>query len=273
VWCEGAAVVDVDQRVLLFFGGEDLLFDARARRVFLGLLRRQWTGWEVRWAPEGIMSIADYVRLPRKQFASEREYEPDTFVVAEDNVLLTEPHAGGVRMTVLHGRSECLLAGADALDRVLRGRWLGLFGGARWRQHLVWKGDEFPQGGIHLDRQRRSIMTWWADDTSDVRRRMGEPWSGWTIDWRYDDYDPHLALCGRALVLPPFDVAQTQRKLLDHLEAGLIDSLPRNPAREITLAEGGELSEWTDHSRGRQHSDRKRARLAELRQELGIHTQ
>ena len=269
-WCEGAAVVDVQNRVLLFFGGEDLLFDARARRVFFDLFRRQWEGWDVRWVPEGIMSIADYVGLPREQFASQQEYEPDTFLATEDNTLITEARAGEVRLAVIHGGSECLLSGPDALDRVLRGRFLGLVGGARWRRQLVWRNDEFPRGGLHLDRAQRTIMTWWADDTSDTRREMGELWRGWTIDWRYDDYDPHLALCGPALILPPFDVAATQRTLLDHLERGLVDAPPSNPAREIDLGDGGQVSEWTEHSRGREHSERKRARLAGLRRELGM---
>ncbi|HJW92891.1 MAG TPA: hypothetical protein VJ901_04675 [Thermoanaerobaculia bacterium] len=57
VWCEGAALLDLDRRDLLFFGGEDVLYDVRLRRVHLDLLRRQWDGWTVRWAPEGLMTV------------------------------------------------------------------------------------------------------------------------------------------------------------------------------------------------------------------------
>lgn len=51
VWCEGAAVLDEDRQVLLWFGGEDVLYDIPLRRAFLELMRCQWPGWEVRWGP------------------------------------------------------------------------------------------------------------------------------------------------------------------------------------------------------------------------------
>lgn len=256
-WCEGAAVVDVDRHILLFFGGEDILYDARERRVLLDLLRRQWDGWEVRWAPEGIMSIADYFDLPRSQFAAEGMPVPSPFIArASGGLLVTELQHGVLRLGRAEGRHPSLELGPAALD------------GVRWHREAAF--DYFPRGGIHLDRDARRLMTWWAADSSDTRNRLAAGWQGWTVDWHFDDYDPHLALCGAALTLPPFDLAASQRTLLDRLEPHLEDAPPWNPARDANLGENVEINEWTDQSRGREHGERKRAILAELRKTGGL---
>ncbi len=65
VWAEGGALLDLDEKHLLLFGGEDLLYDVPLRRVYLELLAQVWKGWTVRWAYEGIADLADYVGYPR----------------------------------------------------------------------------------------------------------------------------------------------------------------------------------------------------------------
>src|SRR4051812_42715096 len=59
VWAEGGAVMDHDARVLLLYGGEDILYDVPLRRLYLRALARVWDGWEIRWAHEGIADLAD----------------------------------------------------------------------------------------------------------------------------------------------------------------------------------------------------------------------
>jgi hypothetical protein len=73
VWCEGAALMDIDNKVLLLFGGEDIKFDPPLRRVYLQLLRSAWSGWGIRWAFEGVVDIADYLGLDRLTVRSNRE--------------------------------------------------------------------------------------------------------------------------------------------------------------------------------------------------------
>jgi len=48
VWCEGAAVPDLDDRVLVFFGGEDIIGDITLRRTHLSLMRDMWPGWQIK---------------------------------------------------------------------------------------------------------------------------------------------------------------------------------------------------------------------------------
>jgi len=65
IWAEGGAVLDQTNRCLTLFGGEDIRFDVPLRRIYLELLGKVWKGWQVRWAHNGIVDLADYVGYPR----------------------------------------------------------------------------------------------------------------------------------------------------------------------------------------------------------------
>jgi len=251
---------------MLFFGGEDVLYDARLRRIHLVLLRRQWDGWDVRWASEGLMSIADYLGIARETFASDRAREPQPFIVPPpaseaSSVVLTETVPNGrLRLARIRGNATNLLCGPQSLESTLRQ--------ARFQDRLEWIED-FPHGGVHVDRAARRLETWWSDETSDTRRKVETIWNGWNVRWDFDDYDPHFALCGDALILQPFDVRAAQQNIFDRLEKSLVDALPRNPARDLPdIGRKVEISPWTDHSRGRSRSTDKRGMLDALRREL-----
>jgi hypothetical protein len=61
VWAEGGVVVDLDNKILLLFGGEDLIYDILLRHFYLQLIQQVWRGWTVKWAYQGIVDIAGYV--------------------------------------------------------------------------------------------------------------------------------------------------------------------------------------------------------------------
>jgi hypothetical protein len=61
VWCEGGAVIDLDKKVLLWFGGEDISFDIVLRRTLLELMQKNWKGYTIRWAYRGVVDLAQYV--------------------------------------------------------------------------------------------------------------------------------------------------------------------------------------------------------------------
>src|SRR5258708_37243128 len=48
VWAEGGVVIDLSRRVLLVFGGEDILYDIPLRRLYFALLQEIWIEWDVR---------------------------------------------------------------------------------------------------------------------------------------------------------------------------------------------------------------------------------
>ncbi|MCE5268252.1 MAG: hypothetical protein LLG00_10245 [Planctomycetaceae bacterium] len=206
VWAEGAAVVDRDKNVLLFYGGEDVLFDVPLRRVYLQMLARVWRAWEVRWAYEGIADIADYVGYPRERVLSEREVKPvcslsppskrewtdlvASFTTAEGDIRLY-PLAGSVESYLDSGPAlvgEC--ERHEAFDALPLNEWLDeTFSG-------------FPTGGVHIDVGSKTVDFWIADIATDVQHRISHRWPEWTVRWHRDAFERQLALTREAIRLP-----------------------------------------------------------------------
>jgi len=58
---EGGGVVDFDRKLLLWYGGQVMCYDAAFRRAFRTLAIRNWLGWDERWADEGPETIKKYL--------------------------------------------------------------------------------------------------------------------------------------------------------------------------------------------------------------------
>lgn len=188
VWAEGGSVVDLDRRTLLLYGGEDIQRDVPLRRVYLELLDRVWSPWEVRWAYEGIAAMADHVGYPRDRVLVLREPElPESFAPPEEigwaDVLVSiRWESGQLRCYHLAGYPEDYLAWGPALLTAAREETgLARFPSAGWP-------DCFPNGGLHLDVPSRTVEFWIAVDAPDAARRVGAAWPGWTVRWHKDDY-------------------------------------------------------------------------------------
>jgi hypothetical protein len=129
-WAEGGALVDLQNRILLLFGGEDLLFDIPLRRVYLEVLQENWLEWKVPWAHDGIAEIAGYVGIDRTTLITAAER-------LDDEISLTPPQDrlsaiiiaslvdqnGDLRLFPLDGlsASEWLAYGVDFIDAAQNG--------------------------------------------------------------------------------------------------------------------------------------------------------
>ena len=173
VWAEGGAVVDLDQRNLLLFGGEDIRYDVPLRRAYLDLLRTVWKGWEVRWAHEGIADLADRVGYPRSNVISTKDDEPISVlsppkerewidIVAsirfEDESIRLYPLAGNVE--------EYLACGPDLLKTAEVGSGLDRLTLSEWT-------TSFPTGGLHLDSIKMRVDFWKAADAPGILDGIG----------------------------------------------------------------------------------------------------
>jgi hypothetical protein len=58
---EGGGVVDFDRKLILWYGGQVMCYDASFRRAFRTLAIRNWSGWDERWADEGPETIKKYL--------------------------------------------------------------------------------------------------------------------------------------------------------------------------------------------------------------------
>ena len=64
IWCEGSAVIDFDARRLQCWGGEDVCFEPRLRKLWLQLVVISWPNWQVSWAEDGICDVAQVFGIP-----------------------------------------------------------------------------------------------------------------------------------------------------------------------------------------------------------------
>ncbi|NGP59181.1 hypothetical protein FLT15_12690 [Paenibacillus thiaminolyticus] len=81
-WAEGGVIIDLDQNVLLWYGGEDIMYDVPLRRQLFALMQPFWSGWELRWAKAGIVGMANYLNYPLEHVRSV-EYAADLPAIIE----------------------------------------------------------------------------------------------------------------------------------------------------------------------------------------------
>lgn len=221
VWAEGGAVVDFDAKVLLMFGGEDILYDVSLRRTYLDLLAEPWRGWEVRWAHEGIADLAGYVGYPRS------------------NVLTppTEPLPGDVplnfRLPSGRGRFSCVgtmrfEGGGTTIYPIFRIARAALDFGPRLvataraangfaRLDLAESSDDAPASGFHIDVPATTVEFWTAKYWPDAAARVAHWRPGWTVRWHRDRYEFQLERAGGRLIFPPPDRERLERQLVETL--------------------------------------------------------
>jgi hypothetical protein len=196
VWAEGGAVLDPSARELLWFGGEDILYDAPLRRVHQALMGLLWPGWRLTWASEGIADLARRVGKPVDEVLAEREQtrpatlgrpaEPSwirTLVSRRDTrgelgffASLTTP-----ANLVLTGPALC--AEMDQLGGEASFDWAA-------------RSPTFPDGGLHIDERARRVELWMAATLADAGRRMAAAWPGWTTTFHGDRFERQLELPG-----------------------------------------------------------------------------
>ena len=229
VWAEGAAVVDLDKRVLLLFGGEDICFDIPLRRVYLESLARIWNTWTVNWAHEGIASVADYVGFPRASVLGSRKeppvcslvplegYLPDTVASIRWSAeqLSFYPLADDPDVYLLSGVS---LLKADGADR----------GVAEFLMNELDEGREsFPTGGFHIDVPARTVDFWTARSRASVASEVAELWPDWSVRWHRDSFEVQVDCASGRLRFPPRSPNLLKRQLAEMLLCDFASNGPR----------------------------------------------
>ncbi len=259
VWCEGAAILDFDKKVLLWFGGESICYDVPSQRAHQNLMRKTWPGWQVRWAHGGIVEVAGYLGLAKERFLSSSDDRPPIFFLndefPQDNTwLLSVGDGPEVVSLLICGDEENLESGLVGIQSLF---------------HLckpVQKGaKEFPHGGAHLDIMNKTLSFWTDGYCCDIEEKVSKAWPGWEIKWWRDAYEKQLEASKGSVVL---DV-ESEEVLQDQILEGLKDALGReasNPAREIGLLMGAtDVNPRTDVTRGTLHlADARGQMLADL---------
>lgn len=192
VWAEGGAVIDLDKKVFLLYGGEDIAQDIPLRRMYLQLLAQVWHGWEIKWAYEGIADLADYVGYPTAKVLKPTE---------EKSVVLCPPAEKDWLTIIASVRfiDSCTLL--FPLDGIMEG---GLCYGSRvvdmidrtfGQKEIIlseWT-TTFPQGGFHIDIPEQTLDYWLAAGVPGLLTRLRQKWQGWKVNWHRDCFESHIA--------------------------------------------------------------------------------
>lgn len=256
VWCEGAVVIDFDKKLLLWYGGEDLLFDVPLRDAYLDLLKGTWASWEVRWASGDIFDIGSYLDLPAERFAVRSQPNGGRFFenkeYPEDNSVLVsfEDERGDIRVARLCGDEETLLSGQSVLE---------VLGSDAFGSRISWSG-EAPIAGVHFNPGRKRLSAWCARPFGLAQQRIGDAWPGWQVDWLGDRWLLHVELLSSSVLLDQ----RSQKELKGNLLAELARRTSHkysNPARDlidrISNGQPTQINPWTDEMRQSVESDRK----------------
>lgn len=219
VWCEGAALVDHDRKVLVFFTGH---LDGYANQLAaLAVLRRTWPGWQVRWAYDGLGDVVAHLGLDRATVRA-GDQEPN-LTAAEGGFLecvLTVKDAGGVTAYALDSGED----GTDLLDL-----------GPEALASLPPKAratsvDYTPNCGVHLDLLEQQAGFWTSRTMAGAFERAPANWPGWTWTFWENRSEEQLQRSENAITWPPPDVKGALESLARQVESHANDD-PLKTAR------------------------------------------
>ncbi len=219
VWAEGGAVCDLDNHVLLLFGGEDIQYDVPLRRVYLAMLHRAWSPWTIRWAYEGIADIADYVGYPRVKVLNKFEDDELRTSLAPpqqrewtDIVASFRLADGRLRFYPLAGCLEWFLLSGANLAKEFKPS-----SGLESLPLDEWLGDDFANGGFHIDTGAKTLDFWAADPLPGIPDLLSALWTGWKVNWHQDNFEAQLNASEGSLRLPNRTVEALQKNVKDIL--------------------------------------------------------
>lgn len=231
-WAEGGVIMDIDQKLLLWYGGEDIMYDIPLKRQLFALMQPLWIGWELRWAKAGIVDMAIYLNYPLEQVRSV-EYTAELTSLIEP-----EPKGGFIRtiasivfpngdlriFPLSETFDECLLAGPSFIESISPASGQQELRVAEW-------SEDFPDQGFHLDTRLRTLDIWYAGDESDIITHVGKCWPDWTVTDLADHYEVQSGLTGNAVIFSP----PPKSELISQLRKMLLRNASSSPVESIKL--------------------------------------
>ncbi|MDO3634409.1 hypothetical protein [Mycolicibacterium arseniciresistens] len=227
MWADGGAVVDLDRCRVLFFG-EPLMMEMSERRALMSVLATVWPGYEIGWAYDGTEELADYVgvqlrpvdwdRQPTLKLARGRKHLCHLISVVDGD--------GKLRFWPLWWHLSKAWHGPALLDK--------LPGPGISRIRL----GKIPEGGAHIDVQRKTLGAWQTADTMGFFRALPELWAGWRTEVWEDRYEEQVSRCGGALRLPEVDPIAGIDTAETWLRERVFESFEDSPAGHIAQLAG-----------------------------------
>ena len=227
MWADGGAVIDLDRRRLLFFGDE-LMVEMSERRAVLTVLADLWPGYEVGWAYDGTIELAGYVGATLPEYTWDRR--PNIRLARDRDALchlVSVVDAGGeLRFWPLWWHLSKAWLGPELLN-VLPGRGV---------KKLVL--NTIPEGGAHIDVNRKTVGAWQTADTMGIFQALPEVWSGWQTECWEDRFENQVDHCQGALRVPSVDLATGIDNAREWIAKRVFQSFAHSPMGQVAnLAE------------------------------------
>ncbi|MFJ4626619.1 hypothetical protein [Streptomyces sp. NPDC088847] len=205
VWCEGAALVDHDRRVLLWFAYVDSWADHLAARA---VLARTWPGWDVRFAHDGLGDLTHHLGIGRDLTRSPgwfETFEPSGFPYTE----YAEP-SSVVSLRLPDGSVRAWGSDWEPIDHLAGGpRLIDLIVASPPTPTLT----DMPDGGVHFDPQTRTVSLWAVGTVAGIHDWPLPRWENWTLDFRGDDHTHQAGLLPADFPFPRPPLAPALREL------------------------------------------------------------
>jgi hypothetical protein len=222
LWADGGALVDVDQRRLLFFGDE-LMTTMPERRAMLEVLTLTWPDYSVGWAYGGTDEIAAYVGAERR-WEIGRKGQQLRLARGRDGlcqVVSVVGSDGALRLWPLWWGYSAAWQGPSLLNR-LPGKGI-----SRTRREMI------PESGLHVDVPKRRVGAWVTTEARGLCDLLQDRWPGWQADFWEDRYKEQFRRCAGALRVPELDVAAGTTAAQDWLRRRVFQSFEDSPAGAI----------------------------------------
>lgn len=218
IWCEGAALIDLDRKHLLWYVTE-IAYCWHEIEALMALLRHQWQGWTIEWAWQGLVDVVRYLGLP-DQLVIDPNWQQSkvpfrlNLEFDEDNATLASYKQNGEYRVGRIGNGFTSELTGDDLSESLALLQL---------TELVW--PEFvdgPQIGIYLDCDTQTIYYWQNRVLSLAHERLAALWPSWNTIFLSDNaLERHLALLPIEINLLQPDLVALQRELVRELSHSL----------------------------------------------------
>ena len=209
VWCEGAALVDHDRRILLWFAFADSWADHVAARA---VLARTWPGWDVRFAHDGMGDLTHHLGLGRDLTRAPgwfETFEPSGFAGTEH----TEP-CSVASLRLPDGSVRAWGSDWEPIEHLAAGPGLiDLLATSPATPALT----DMPHGGVHFDPQTRTLSLWAVQNAAGIHNWPLPGWENWVLDFRGDDHTQQAGLLPSDFPFPQPPLAAALRRLGDGL--------------------------------------------------------
>lgn len=205
VFCEGAALIDHDRRVLLAY---EWMTNYTEFVHAIADLRAGWPGWQVRWAFDGIGDIAAYIGQDRSTVRGDRDriagldwfYCPARraeFQMTDDE----EWDLYRCVLSVRHGDGSLnLYPGAMSIHEMTFPSPASFEALPTGFETL--HCSDLPRSGIHVDFRSRTGGVWTIDALQGYFDDPQTGWPGWRWTFWGGDISRHLAGCAGQLTVP-----------------------------------------------------------------------